>query len=65
VNTSNTDKLDVKIAAARLGISRSTLYREVKRSAITHHRLGKNRIIFDEADVEEYLTKRLRKAETV
>ena len=55
-------KLDVKAAARRLGISHQTLYREVERGAITHRRLGKNRILFDEAHLQEYEARRLRPA---
>ena len=55
-------KFDVKMAAQRLGISRQTLYREVERGAITHRRLGKNRILFDEAHLRDYESRRLRPA---
>ncbi len=46
--------MDVKRAAARLGVSPSTLYDMVNRREITHRRV-RTRIMFEEMDVSTYL----------
>jgi hypothetical protein len=58
-------RMDVKTAALRLGLSPATVYREIKRGAITHRRLGKSRIILEEIYIREYENKRLKKATVI
>jgi excisionase family DNA binding protein len=56
-------RLSVKDAARRIGVSEMTVRRIAARGEITHYRVGKSRLLFDEAFIESYLSGRLRTAQ--
>ena len=51
-----TPLLTISEAAARLRVSKSMIYLLAERREIPHFRVGK-RIVFDESQLEEYLTR--------
>lgn len=50
--------LSAKEAAARLGCSRSTLSRIVRRGELGHYKLSPSRLMFSQKHIDDYLTGR-------
>jgi excisionase family DNA binding protein len=58
--------LNASVAAAKLGISESTLLRCVRLRDISHVRLGsgRGRVMFRESDLQDYVSRRTVPAQT-
>ena len=56
--------LNISQAASRLGVSKRFLYQLVSRRVISCYRMGV-RILFDEAQLEDFLARSLQPAEGV